>query len=297
MNVKKYLSEHSFTEIRIGQSGADVYEIDGKYVLKHVDRKKTEEEQFVAYTREALFYQYQMTRQKRYLPEVLQADTSENEILILMKKYDRPDRNTVNAELIQKITRALAELHTDETPPFMLQRQGKAEPMSGQRIEECLSGWKCVLEEHPGAFDENRPKEIADKINEIIIRHDSEERVPMHGDFHWDNLLQDENGHILLCDWQGVHLGGVSGDLSFFLSRSGGDGIRIDAEVFLDSYVNGILELSGKQIRRQDIIWHMNAANVITSFAFWHEYLHGSSVERVQDIYGKMIQDFKECGL
>ncbi len=216
MNVKEYLSEHSVAEIRIGQSGADVYEIDGKYVLKHADRKKTDEEQFAAYTREVFFYQYQMTRQKRYLPEVLKADASENEILILMKKYDRPDRNAINAELIQKITRALAKLHTDEAPSFMLQKQGKAEPMSGQRIEECLSGWKCVLEEHPGAFDESQLEEIAGKINEIIM---------------------------------------------------------------------------------QDIIWHMNAANVITSFAFWHEYLHGSSAERVQDIYGKMIQDFKECSL
>jgi len=297
MDVKEYLSGHSFTEIRIGQSGADVYEIDGKYVLKHVDRKKTDEEQFAAYTREVLFYQYQMTRQKIYLPKVLKADSSEDGIFILMKKYDRPERSAVNAELIQKITRALAELHTDETPSFMLQKQGKAEPMSGRRIEECLGGWKCVLAEHPRAFDESRLEEIAGKINEIMIRHDSEERVPMHGDFHWDNLLKDEDGHILLCDWQGVHLGGASGDLSFFLSRLGGDGIRLDAAVFLDSYVNAILELSGKQIKRQDIIWHMNAANVITSFVFWHEYLHGCSEERVRDIYGKMIKDFKECNL
>ncbi len=297
MNLKDYLSKHSVTEIGIGQSGADVYEIDGKYVLKHVDRQKTSEEQFVTYMREVLFYRYQMTRQKTYLPKVLKADTSENEIFILMKKYDRPDRNAINAELIQKITGALAKLHTDETPSFMLQNREKAEPMSGQRTEECLSGWKCVLAEHPGAFDESRLEEIAGRINGIMIRHDSEERVPIHGDFHWDNLLKDEEGHILICDWQGVHLGGASGDLSFFLSRLGGDGVRIDAAAFLDSYVNAILELSGKQIKRQDIIWHMNAANVITSFAFWHEYLHGSSEERVRDIYGRMIQDFAGCNL
>ncbi|MDE6169014.1 MAG: aminoglycoside phosphotransferase family protein, partial [Acetatifactor sp.] len=212
-------------------------------------------------------------------------------------KYCRPERHTINTELIQKITKTLAALHTDAPPSFMCKDQEKAEALSDQMITECLCGWKSVLAEYPGSFNENQLEEIAGKINNLIAWHDSEDRVLIHGDFHWDNLLEDENGNILLCDWQGVNLGGASGDLSFFLSRLGGDGIRIDAAVFLDYYVNAIWKLSGKQIQRQDIIRHMNAANVITSFLFWHQYLHGSSEERVRDIYGKMTKDFKGCNL
>ena len=297
MNVNAYLNGHNVTEIKVGQSGANVYEIDGRYVLKHVIRQKLKEELFAAYTREVLFYRNQMIRQRIYLPEVLQAETSENEILILMKKYCRPERHTINTELIQKITKTLAALHTDAPPSFMCKDQEKAEALSDQMITECLCGWKSVLAEYPGSFNENQLEEIAGKINNLIAWHDSEDRVLIHGDFHWDNLLEDENGNILLCDWQGVNLGGASGDLSFFLSRLGGDGIRIDAAVFLDYYVNAIWKLSGKQIQRQDIIRHMNAANVITSFLFWHQYLHGSSEERVRDIYGKMTKDFKGCNL
>ena len=147
------------------------------------------------------------------------------------------------------------------------------------------------------SISESPLNEIASIINNLIAWHDTEDRVLIHGDFHWDNLLEDEHGNILLCDWQGVNLGEASGDLSFFLSRLDGDGIRIDAVVFLDYYVNAIRDLSGKQIQRQDIIRHMNAANVITSFLFWHQYLHGSSEERVGDIYSKMIKDFKDCNL
>lgn len=33
----------------------------------------------------------------------------------------------------------------------------------------------------------------------------------------------------------------------------------------------------------------MDAADVITSFVFWHEYLHGSDVGRVRGIYEKMV--------
>ena len=295
INVNEYLNGHNVMEIKVGKSGADVYEIDRKYVLKYVFREKLKEELFDTYTREALFYQNQMTRQRIYLPKVLRAETSENEILIFMKKYCCPQRHTINAELIQKITKSLAALHTDAPPSFMCKEQQKAEPLSDQKITECLRGWKSVLAEHSGSFYENQLEEIANKINHLIAWHNSEERVLIHGDFHWDNLLEDENGNILLCDWQDVNLSGASGDLSFFLSRLGGDGIRIDAAVFIDYYVNEVWKLSGKQIQRQDIIRHMNAANVITSFLFWHHYLHGVSEEQVRDIYSKMTKDFKGC--
>ena len=297
MNVNQYLTGHNVTEIKVGESGADVYEIDGRYVLKHVVRQKLKEELFAAYTREVLFYRSQMKRQRVYLPEVLQAEASEQEMLIFMKKYRRPDRDTINAELIQHITKSLAALHTDTPPSFMHKNQKKAEALSDQVIAECLCGWKSILAEQSGSFPENQLEEIAGRINHLIAWHDSEDRVLIHGDFHWDNLLEDEHGNILLCDWQSVNLGGASGDLSFFLSRLGGDGIRINTTVFLDNYVNAIRKLSGKQIRRQDLIRHMNAANVITSFLFWHQYLHGSSEERVRGIYSKMTKDFKNCNL
>lgn len=297
MNVNQYLTGHNVTEIKVGESGADVYEIDGRYVLKHVVRQKLKEELFAAYTREVLFYRSQMKQQRVYLPEVLEAEASEQEMLIFMKKYRRPDRDTINAELIQHITKSLAALHTDTPPSFMYKDQKKAEALSDQVIAECLCGWKSILAEHSGSFPEKQLEEIAGRINHLIAWHDSEDRVLIHGDFHWDNLLEDEHGNILVCDWQSVNLGGASGDLSFFLSRLGGDGIRINTTVFLDNYVNAIRKLSGKQIRRQDLIRHMNAANVITSFLFWHQYLHGSSEERVRGIYSKMTKDFKDCNL
>lgn len=75
-----------------------------------------------------------------------------------MKKYCRPERYTINAELIQKITKSLAALHTDVPPSFMCKDQKKAEPLSDQIITECLFGWKSVLAEHPGSRPENRSK-------------------------------------------------------------------------------------------------------------------------------------------
>ena len=40
---------------------------------------------------------------------------------------------------------------------------------------------------------------------------------------------------------------------------------------------------------------HIKAANVITSFRFWHNFLHGNDTERVRGIFDKMVSDYREC--
>ena len=130
--------------------------------------------------------------------------------------------------------------------------------------------------------------ETAAKINEIIGWHHGEVQVLSHGDFHWDNLLLGESGDIMICDWQGVNAGGASGDISFFLSRLGADGIIVELVKVVELYCHERFRLTGKKISRDDLIRHMNAADIITSFRFWHQYLHGSTSERVRDIYEKM---------
>lgn len=288
-SVEAYLAGHESMEIKVGQSGADVYEIDGKYILKHVLRKNLEEEGlFDAYLREAYFYQSSGKNSKSYRPEILGVTVSKDEIILVMKKYGRIERSAVSDELLRKVMEALARVHTDVIPVCLRQDRKKAEPLSAQKIAECMSGWKTVLTEHPGAFDECGLTKLAEKMNDIILWHDTEECVLCHGDFHWENLLMDENGDIVICDWQGVGEGQASGDLSFFISRLGADGVWVDERKLLEYYAEAVYELSGRCVDREEVIGHMNAANRITSFLFWHQYLHGSSEERVRKIYGKM---------
>lgn len=288
-SVEAYLAGHEAVEIKVGQSGADVYEIDGNYILKHVLRKKLKEEGlFDAYLREAYFYQSNGKNSKSYRPEILGVTVSQDEIILVMKKYDRIERSAVSDELLRKIMKALARVHTDEIPICLRQDRKSSEPLSAQKIEECMNGWKIVLAEHPGAFDESGLAKLAEKINDIILWHDTEKCVLCHGDFHFDNLLTDQNGGIIICDWQGVGEGKASGDLSFFISRMAADGVRVDEKKLLEYYAEAVYGLSRRRVDREEVMGHMNAANKITSFLFWHQYLHGSSEERVRKIYGKM---------
>ncbi len=295
--VKEYLASHRNRQIRNGKSGAEVWEIEGGYILKYVDRKMlSQPEIFEYYRNEARFYRTfgQAAGQRlACLPEVLDVQGSEEEILILMKKYRELSREGIQEELLRKIMGALALIHSQDIPDFLRMERNQPGYLDGERIRCCLDGWRSVLAEHPGVFDEEILLDTTAKINDIIKWHHGEKQVLSHGDFHWDNLLAGEQGNILVCDWQGVNAGGASGDISFFASRLGADGIAIEAEQLVELYAQERFLITGDNISRKDMIRHMNAANVITTFRFWHEYLHGSTRERVRGIYGKMRMEWE----
>ncbi len=247
---------------------------------------------FDTYTKEALFYQSKMSSSSEYLPEVLSVELSNDEIIIFLKKYEQLDRSKVNDE-IKKIIETLALIHTDSIPNFLNKTESMMDSLSVERVEYCKNGWRSVFKEHENSFDEESLNPIAERINGIIKWHNNEERVLIHGDFHWDNLLKTDDKKLCVCDWQNVSIGGASGDLSFFMSRLGADGIEIDSESILNTYANAVRDISGKVIDPETIKLHIAAANVITTFEFWHEFLCGSTEERVKGIFDKMIYDYQ----
>ena len=295
-DIEGYLAAHENRQIRSGKSGARVWEIEDRYVLKHVQREMLPEPGvFALYQNEAYFYQY--FEKDHYgempicLPEVLDVQVSDCAILILMKKYQKLSRDGVGEGILRRIMEALAMIHTREVPDFLRRERKPPCYLGVEQTESCLDGWRSVLAEHPGVFDERILTEAAAKVNEIIGWHHEEEKVLCHGDFHWDNLLRRENGDIVVCDWQGVGAGGASGDISFFLSRLGADGTDIEPGKVTELYCHERFLLTGEKVSHNDLLRHMKAANLIISFQCWHQYLHGSSCGRVRGIYEKMVMD------
>lgn len=285
-----YLREHKLKRIALGKSGADVYDVDGRFILKHVLRENIgDDERFEGYRKEYQFYHTMKHKNLQCVPEIFELTESEDEIVILMKKYQNPERKELKEELLSKIMHAIAEVHSIEKLEFLEQPHREPSLLSQEQIIEYLHGWQEVLNEYPGRFDEKPLQELARKINSIIKWQDGEAKRLCHGDFHMDNLLLDEGGNILICDWQSVSLGAPSGDLSFFISRLNSDGFKIDEKSLVALYAKAMKKYSGKEVDELGLLQHMHAANVITSFIFWHIYLHNSELERVNRIYTEMI--------
>lgn len=286
-----YLKRNEKKLLAGGQSGARVYDIGGEYVLKQIYREELgKDDLYEAYRKEAWWYA-DGGANLACLPKVFDLKSTDDEISILMKRYRAISRQDINTDLLDKIMKTLASVHAAEIPMFLRQKQHKPQPLSEEQIRVFVEGWRTVLDEHPGAFDGASLERIAGEINRIILWHGSEETVLSHGDFHWDNLLMDNQGRIIICDWQGVEAGAASGDLSFFFGRLRGDGIQVKEKAVVEAYGREIMQLSGKRVTWEEIDGHIRAANVITSFTCWHEYLHGSDEGRVRKIYGKMVAD------
>ena len=79
--------------------------------------------------------------------------------------------------------------------------------------------------------------------------------------------------------------------ISASFSAGCADGIQPDEREMADIYAGEIKRLSGRTVTWEELDWHIRAANIITSFQFWHSYLHGSEVGRVREIYEKMTQE------
>ena len=363
MNVKDYLDGHEVIELKNGQSGADVYMVDNEYILKHVVKEKIDGDAFETYKREALFYQAKNGKDQ-YVPEIEKLELSDNEIILIMKKYSELNRADIDDELISKVANLLACVHGSNIPGFLKNKSvtnektddqniepkaieendvqnivpvaieetddqnivpavieetddynivpvaieetddqdsapeaiessidentDKQKLLSSKEIDDCVEGWKSVLAEHPGVFAEEILDDVAANINDIISLKNKEKSVLIHGDFHWENILKDDDGNLILCDWQGVKVGGPSEDLSFFLSRLGADGVNIDEDKFLNAYADAYRNISGENLEISDIKKYMWASRIITTFQYWHFFLHGSDADRVKEVYEKM---------
>lgn len=288
--IKTIVERVTVKEITLGQSGAHVYELDDHRVLKVAFRNEVQDERiWDSYVKEALFYE---SCKAEFLPKVFVNIHTEKEIFLILEKCYPLERKRLDKELLQKIMDVLVKIHGMEIPLFIKAQERKTVTFTEEEIQESLQGWKSVLNEHPGVWEEDILEEIAASINNVNQKFFDKQCSFNHGDFHFENILQDAEGKIKVLDWQNCGSGHVSGDISFFLSRLSADGYKMDEKKVIELYCQST-ERSGNRVQPQEIEIQMCLANLNTSFCFWHAYLHGSTAERVGGIYEKMLTDAK----
>lgn len=273
--------------IDVGQGGAGVYELPEGRIAKHILRAELPNAgAWEQYAREARFYARQMEHPLPFVPEVFCSEWTDDEILIVMRQYQPLEREKLRGAMLEPTMEVLAKIHAlplwenagEENIPQVL---------DAAKIAECLAGWRAVLAEHGDAFSADVLTEISEQINAINGRRHSARRCFVHGDFHADNLLVNESGNIIVCDWQNVGAAHPAADIAFLLSRLGADGHAIDKEQVLRLYGR----YSG--ISTEEIAEQMALADLNTSFVFWHYFLHGASEESVRSVYAKMVEDME----
>ena len=287
-NFQKYIDEHITERITIGKSGASVYELDHIYIAKHIRRNLMQSgADWDSYRREAQFYSSFTSENFSFLPKVYHCSQTDDEIQLIMEKYCPVNRYNLDDTMLEKVFDVLAQIHNMTIPEFLPKMDTGALQLEEDEINQYLSGWCNVIREHGDVFSESDLIKIGENINTINKQAYTPKKMCCHGDFHFDNLLVDDEGKIIVCDWQNVNSGHVSGDISFFLSRLSADGLEISKEKAVQMYCR----FSTADIIHDEISMQMSLANLNTSFIHWHNYLRGCSIERVRGIWDKMIED------
>lgn len=287
MDVVQILTD-AIRKITIGQGGADVYELKGERIAKHIRKANLPHEQaWEQYMTEARFYTHASAKERPFMPEILRCEWTQEEILIVMRKYRPLERKRLNAGMLEKALDVLAQIHAMPLAEDDARGDQKAQYLGETEIEQCRSGWRSVLAEHGDAFEMAALDRIAEKINDINSRMYSARRCCCHGDFHADNLLVDAEDNIIVCDWQNVGIEHPAGDIAFLLSRLAADGVEVDRAEAVDMYCRH----AQSDITAAEIEAQMRLANLNTSFVFWHHYLHGAAEAAARGIFSRMIED------
>ncbi len=287
-DFERYITAHAIRKNTIGKSGADVYELENGRIAKHVCRDKLADSSlWDSYVRECQFYSSHTSKGCHFLPEIYHCCGSEDEIQIIMKKYRPLHWQDGKEEMLERVFAVLGEIHNLPIPSFLRKKKAESPYYDPNTLAQCLEGWQSVVEEHGQVFSQEDLYRVWENINALNKSLYSPREWCCHGDFHMENLLEAEDGRILVCDWQSVGPGHAAGDISFFLSRLAADGCRISKERAVKTYCR----LSSTDVAEKEISVQMSLANLNTSFVFWHCYLHGSSQKRVWEIFSPMVED------
>lgn len=290
-DTAEFIKQHSCSPVSLGKSGADIYCVDDSMILKYCRRENVESGLWKSFVNEILCCKWFKEIKPDFAAEVLYCRCSEDETVLLMKKY-RMLRHEEAGRFRYKIMNALASIHHMDIPAFLPPAEEVPFYMDNPSKKESVYGWKSVLTECGIPLENNEIAGLSDDINGINLKAGKGRRVFTHGDFHCDNILVDSSGNIKICDWQNVSDGDPAGDLSFFLSRLEADGINADEEEIVSAYCREYSLISGFAPDRNEILRSMRLSNLNTSFLFWHRYLHGSTGKRVLEVYHKMLDDY-----
>lgn len=291
-NWSAYIAEHIQSEITVGKGGASVFLLDDHTIAKQIQRTSLSEENWVSYWKEALFYQTMAKKEISFLPQVIYQHQTDREILLILKQYRPLLHHEITSEVLDQLLYTLASFHALPIPEFLPLPPAEPNLHDPKALSDCLSGWLQVVAEHPNTFDPDPLHQIFESFHQLQKTFHSHNNYLTHGDFHCDNLLVGQDGKLILCDFQGIGVGDVSGDLAFFLSRLAADGYPLLQNEVITTYCRHANNM-GIPVHPDQIRVQMAYSALSVAFLFWHHYLHLCDKDRVRTIYEKMLSDYQ----
>ena len=275
-----------------GGSDANLFELNcanGDYVIKNygiVTAYKLGSEN------EYQFYRLSNDLNLTYLPKVIYIEKhDELGIIIVFKKYKDISVAEWDLSHQQAIADIIAQIHS-KSDFFVKQLNIKNNTFrfpAAEEIKKAYTDWYNVLDKH--GIDNSTIDDIQSNFSRIINFMKTHSNVFIHGDFHPENSVLNENNEIILIDWSNFQLGS-KGEIAFFISRGYDSGINIHEDEIKTHYLERYSYYADKPISMLELNKECNMNMIFVNYLYSAYYLQESETDRVQTAYEKLITSY-----
>lgn len=283
--------------IQKGASGASIfviYDNNRKYILKiSKESNSIDPNRLAAFKKEYDFYCLNKNLDLPFTPKAFYCEEhSEYGYILVIEYFNQIPYKDWDIEMQKKAINICAKMNSLSVTLFKdLNLNCDMIEIDKKATEVSYNLWLNVIRQHDGKFDESILSDIYEHLDVVCPILNSKPLRICHGDFHPDNILTDGN-ELYIVDWQNLHLGKSTGDISFFLSRGSGFGITLDRDELFTYYAERLSEYTKEKISCSQLLCEDSASTLLTTFMFWAYHLKDVPYDRVELFYNKMIESY-----
>ena len=285
--------------IPIGAGGAQVFSVEDKYIVKYVHFAEHDIGTTKGYKKEFSFYKACANKPFAFLPDIIFQTISDDEMLIVMKKYTPIRYNEWNEDLQKRAMELCAIINSVQLTSLSEvldepEKNNGNDPNDPYPLSVSFDNWTKLHNKYPTHIHADLLKDMYGNYN-ILDSLSNELEIPQtlsHGDFHPENFLRNGD-ELIVCDWQGVCVGRGIGDVAFFISRGTDMGILMDRDKLIGHYHNALMKYANVNTDLSVLHKHIALSEFGISFRFWAQYLQEADLEKVLGIYIAMSDAYK----
>lgn len=188
----------------------------------------------------------------------------------------------------EELARMLARMHGEVQPVPALLQHHRPERAVPQRE---LQTFAQHLWNGPG--DDERIRAVLADLDQLEEVANSGPASFVHGDCHPGNVLHDENGRLLLVDWQSSGVGPSAGDLAFAFTRAVPTGAEIPRDRAIAAYCEEA-GVDGAQTQRR--ITARQILTLVTQYPEFAGFLGEPEVRRLRAELDALLQRWTTRG-
>jgi len=282
-----------FSPVAAGFSCAVKLFCNNQYFIKYANTSTIDSEGMNQCRNEYAFYE-KYAGKLDFLPEVVYQTANDNEVLLVLKKYETIPPHRWDKALLQQAVEICTRINALDCTAYSAFSWLETENEPGRySLQESCDNWMRLHKKFPDNID---AKVLDNMHNDFykIAKYSEELTIPntfCHGDFAPDQLLLD-GARLLVCDWAYTHYGKGIGAVAYFCVRGIDQKLPIDRDALIAYYSEALHNHTGISVAPELLVQYVNVSEWLVAFRYYAEYLQDADRSRAIGSYKDMVETY-----